>query len=77
MPNPMELPDDKEQTYKGDITPEQANTAYKTVLSFIENNPQSSVKYIEDIRSKFFTVDCAVKVPIDFSNVTYMKVPVF
>jgi hypothetical protein len=75
--DPMTIPDDKKETYQGDITPEEANSAYKTILSFIEKNPSSSVKYIEDVRQKFFTGTCNVKVPIDFSTITHIKVPVF
>ena len=50
----------------------EANNNYASILMFIQNNPSNSVKFIEDIKQKFFDSSCKVKSNIDFNNIAQM-----
>ena len=39
---------------------------------YIQKNPASSVKFISDIKQKFFNDSCTVKDNIDFNNIAQM-----
>lgn len=47
-----------------------ANQNYAELMHFIQNNPDKSVKFIEDIKNKFFTASCNIKSNIQFNNLT-------
>jgi hypothetical protein len=46
-----------------------ANNNYASILLFLQKNPSKSVKFIEDIKHKFFNDSCTVKSDIDFNNI--------
>jgi len=46
-----------------------ANNNYASILLFLKQNPSKSVKFIEDIKQKFFNDTCTVKNDIDFTNI--------
>jgi hypothetical protein len=45
-----------------------ANNNYASLLLFLQNNPSKSVKFIQDVKQKFFKDGCEVKNDIDFDN---------
>jgi hypothetical protein len=49
-----------------------ANNNYASILMYIKNNPSSSLKFISDIKQKFFNDSCTVKDNIDFNNIAQM-----
>ena len=49
-----------------------ANNNYASILMFLQKNPANSVKFITDIKQKFFTDSCNVKDNIDFNNIAQM-----
>jgi hypothetical protein len=49
-----------------------ANNNYASVLMYIQSNPSNAVKFIQDIRQKFFDDSCKVKGNIDFTNIAQM-----
>jgi hypothetical protein len=51
---------------------DSANNNYASILMFIQKNPSQSLKFITDIKSKFFDDSCKVKSNIDFSNIAQM-----
>jgi len=50
----------------------EANNNYAEILMFIQKNPSNSIKFIEDIKQKFFDDSCKVKSSIDFNNIAQM-----
>ena len=50
----------------------EANNNYASILMFIQKNPSNSIKFIEDIKQKFFDDSCTVKSSIDFNNIAQM-----
>ena len=50
----------------------EANNNYASILMFIQQNPSKSIKFIEDIKQKFFDNSCKVKPSIDFNNIAQM-----
>jgi hypothetical protein len=54
----------------GDVA--EANNNYASILMFIQKNPSNSVRFIEDIKQKFFDESCKVKSNIDFNNITQL-----
>lgn len=46
-----------------------ANNNYASILLFLQKNPAKSVKFIADIKQKFFNDNCTVKDDIDFNNI--------
>jgi len=46
-----------------------ANNNYASILMFIKDNPSKSIKFIQDIKQKFFDNNCRVKSNIDFNNI--------
>lgn len=50
----------------------EANNNYASILMFIQKNPSNSIKFIEDIKQKFFDNSCKVKPSIDFDNIAQM-----
>jgi hypothetical protein len=50
----------------------EANNNYASILMFIQKNPSNSIKFIEDIKQKFFDDSCKVKSSIDFNNIAQM-----
>lgn len=51
----------------------EANNHYALLLLFLQQNPTKSIKFIEDIKGKFFNESCSVKDNIDFSNIAQFK----
>jgi uncharacterized membrane protein len=49
-----------------------ANNNYASILMYIQKNPDSSVKFISDIKQKFFNDSCTVKDNIDFKSIAKM-----
>ena len=49
-----------------------ANNNYAALLMYIKNNPSNSIKFIQDIKQKFFDTTCNVKSTIDFKNIAQM-----
>jgi hypothetical protein len=49
-----------------------ANNNYASILMYVKNNPGNSVKFIQDIKQKFFDSSCTVKPNIDFNNLAQM-----
>ena len=49
-----------------------ANNNYASILMYIQKNPASSIKFISDIKQKFFNDSCTVKDNIDFNNIAQM-----
>lgn len=49
-----------------------ANNDYASILMYIKNNPYTSLKFIEDIKQKFFNSSCTIKNNIDFNNLAQM-----
>ena len=57
---------------------DQANVNYRSVLQFVQNNPEKSFKFIDDLKAKFFDESCKIKQPrIDFSQLAATYQPVF
>jgi hypothetical protein len=40
---------------------------------YIQKNPSESLKFIQDIKNKFFEDSCTVKSNIDFNNIAQMR----
>jgi hypothetical protein len=57
---------------KADPNVSAANNNYASILMFLQKNPTKSVKFIEDIKHKFFTDSCNVKDNIDFNNLAQL-----
>ncbi len=49
-----------------------ANNNYASILMYIQKNPSSSVKFITDIKQKFFNDSCTIKDNIDFNSIAQM-----
>jgi hypothetical protein len=49
-----------------------ANNNYASILMFLQKNPATSAKFIEDIKQKFFSDSCTVRDNIDFANIAQM-----
>lgn len=49
-----------------------ANNNYAALLMYIKKNPSNSIKFIQDIKQKFFDSTCNVKSSIDFNNIAQM-----
>jgi hypothetical protein len=47
----------------------EANNHYASLLLFLQQHPTKSIKFIEDIKRKFFNESCSVKDNIDFSTI--------
>ncbi len=50
----------------------QANNNYASILLYLQKNPARSVKFIEDIKNKFFDTNCNVKHDINFTEIAKM-----
>ncbi len=57
---------------KSDPDAVAANNNYASILMFLQKNPAKSVKFIKDIKNKFFTDGCTVKDNIDFNNIAQL-----
>ena len=55
----------------------EANQNYAQILNYISKNPSNSIKFIEDVRTKFFNPSCSVKSKISFNNLMNDNGPVF
>jgi hypothetical protein len=49
-----------------------ANNNYASILMYIQKNPAKSVKFVTDIKQKFFNDSCTIKDNIDFNNIAQM-----
>jgi len=59
-------------TVKSNPEANTANNNYASILMFLQSNPSKSVKFIADIKQKFFTDSCNVKDNIDFNNLAQL-----
>ena len=50
----------------------EANMNYTSLLLFLKNHPDKSVKFITDIKNKFFDDSCSVK-NINFDTITQLN----
>ena len=50
----------------------EANNNYASILMFIQKNPSNSIKFIDDVKQKFFDDSCQVISSIDFNNIAQM-----
>ena len=57
---------------KSDPDATAANNNYASILMFLQKNPAKSVKFIQDVKQKFFTDTCTVKDNIDFPNIAQL-----
>ncbi len=57
---------------KSNSEAEVANNNYASILMYIKKNPSTSVKFIQDIKQKFFDSSCTIKNNIDFNNLAQM-----
>jgi hypothetical protein len=69
MPNPMAAV----PSGTGSDEAAAANNNYAALLMFIQQNPKKSVKFITDIKQKFFKPSCEVKDMIDFANIAKLS----
>ena len=69
MPNPMAAV----PSGTGSNEAAAANNDYAALLMFIQQNPKKSVKFITDIKQKFFKPSCEVKDMIDFANIAKLS----
>jgi len=53
-----------------------ANMNYTSLLLFLKNHPDKSVKFITDIKNKFFDDSCSVK-NINFDTITQLNGNIF
>ena len=49
-----------------------ANNNYAAILMYIKKNPSNAIKFIQDVKQKFFDSTCNVKSTIDFNNIAQM-----
>jgi hypothetical protein len=49
-----------------------ANNNYASILMYVQQNPAQSVKFIQDVKQKFFDDSCKVKTNIDFSDIAQL-----
>jgi hypothetical protein len=54
----------------------EANLNYTSLLLFLKNHPDKSVKFITDIKNKFFNESCTVK-NINFDTITQLNGNIF
>ena len=57
---------------KSNPNTDAANNNYAAILMFIKDNPSKSLKFIQDIKQKFFDDSCKVKSNIDFNNIAQL-----
>lgn len=57
---------------KTDSDASDANMNYTSLLLFLKKNPDKSVKFITDIKNKFFDDSCTVK-NINFDKITELN----
>ena len=67
--NPLAKPTTTTIAVAADVA--EANNNYASILMFIQKNPSKSIKFIQDIKQKFFDNSCTVKSNIDFSNMLH------
>jgi hypothetical protein len=75
--NVPEMPDLTKPVAKTSDDKDQANVNYRSVLTYIENNPDNVYNFVKDVKSKFFDEKCEYKNPMDVSNLTATYQPVF
>lgn len=49
-----------------------ANNNYASILMYIQKNPNNSIKFISDIKQKFFDDSCTIRDNIDFNSIAQM-----
>ena len=57
---------------KTDSDASEANMNYTSLLLFLKKHPDKSVKFITDIKNKFFDESCTVK-SINFDTITQLN----
>jgi hypothetical protein len=50
-----------------------ANQNYASLLLYLQQHPEQSVKVIVDLKKKFFTDECKVRDKIDFSKLVQVE----
>lgn len=55
----------------------QANVNYRSILTYMQANPNNVYSFLKDIKTKFFDEKCEYKNPMDVSNLSATYQPVF
>ena len=79
----LTLPRDSFMNYAQPIDPKEASTSnpdavaanqnYASLLLYLQQHPEQSVKMIVDLKKKFFTEECKVRDNIDFSKIVQVE----
>jgi len=72
-----EIPDLTKPVTTTSSDADQANVNYRSVLTYVQNNPHNVYNFVKDLKSKFFDEKCEYKNPMDVSNLTATYQPVF
>jgi hypothetical protein len=75
--NTPEMPDLTKPVTTTNSDADQANVNYRSVLNYVQNNPNNVYNFVKDLKSKFFDEKCEYKNPMDVSNLTATYQPVF
>jgi hypothetical protein len=70
-------PVDPTKVIRSDTGAVDAKNAYAQILMYLQENPDKSSAFIEDIQEKFFRGDCKIKSQIDFEDLAKMNPDVF
>ena len=63
---------DPSATPKSNPEKDSANNNYASILLYVQQNPSNSIKFIQDIKQKFFDRSCSIKSDINFNNIAQM-----
>jgi hypothetical protein len=55
----------------------KANEEYASLLRYLQQHPSQSVRFISDLKQKFFADSCTVKDNIDFKNLAQLNGSIF
>ena len=75
--NTPEIPDLTKPVITTSSDADQANVNYRSILTYVQNNPNNVYNFVKDVKSKFFDEKCEYKNPMDVSNLTATYQPVF
>lgn len=72
-----EIPDLTKPVTTTSSDSDQANVNYRSILTYMQSNPNNVYNFLKDVKSKFFDEKCEYKNPMDVSNLTATYQPVF
>ena len=56
----------------------QADADWRSILAFVQQNPEKAPAFLADMKAKFFDAACTIKQPrIDFANLADSYQPIF